>query len=114
MTVLAQDCMTADALTKVVHADPAQAGAVLSRFNARALIVEHDPVERRLPHTSIAAWPADYAATGTAAMYKHLPLPIRFATPHKRMLYAVFVLLWLSRRAVAGVPLFSARAGRIR
>ena len=29
-------------------------------------------------------------------MYKHLPLLIRFAKPHKRVLYAVFVLLWLS------------------
>jgi len=44
ITVLAQDCMTADALTKVVHADPAQAGAVLARFNARALMLENDPV----------------------------------------------------------------------
>lgn len=44
VTVLAQDCMSADALTKVVHADPAQAGSVLARFNARALMLEHDPV----------------------------------------------------------------------
>ena len=44
VTVLAQDCMSADALTKVVHADPAQAGAVLARFNARALMLENDPV----------------------------------------------------------------------
>ena len=44
VTVLAQDCMTADALTKVVHADPTQAGAVLTRFNARALMLENDPV----------------------------------------------------------------------
>ena len=44
VTVLAQDCMTADALTKVVHADPAQASAVLARFNARALMLEDDPV----------------------------------------------------------------------
>lgn len=43
VTVLAQDCMSADALTKVVHADPAQAGTVLARFNARALMLEPDP-----------------------------------------------------------------------
>lgn len=42
VTVLAQDCMSADALTKVVHADPARAVAVLARFNARAFIVEND------------------------------------------------------------------------
>lgn len=29
-------------------------------------------------------------------MYKHLPLPIRFPKPHKRALYGVFALLWLS------------------
>lgn len=29
-------------------------------------------------------------------MYKHLPLPIRFPRLHKRALYAVFALLWLS------------------
>ena len=29
-------------------------------------------------------------------MYKPLPLPIRFAKPHKHALYAVFMLLWLS------------------
>jgi len=29
-------------------------------------------------------------------MPKFPPLPIRFAIPHKRLLYAVFVLLWLS------------------
>lgn len=44
VTVLAQDCVSADALTKIVHADPAQASAVLARFNARALMLEHDPV----------------------------------------------------------------------
>ena len=44
ITVLAQTCMHADALTKVVHADPARAVPVLAGFNARALMVEHDPV----------------------------------------------------------------------
>ena len=29
-------------------------------------------------------------------MVKHLPLPIRFGNRHKRMLYAVFALLWIS------------------
>ena len=44
VTIVAQDCMTADALTKVIHADPAQASGVLARFNARALMLEPDPV----------------------------------------------------------------------
>ena len=43
VTVLADDCMVADALTKVVHADPVRATAVLAQFNARALILEADP-----------------------------------------------------------------------
>ena len=42
VTVLAKECMIADALTKVVHVDPVRANAALSRFNARALIVEAD------------------------------------------------------------------------
>jgi thiamine biosynthesis lipoprotein len=42
VTVIAQDCMTADALTKVVHANPTQSMAALARFEARALIVEDD------------------------------------------------------------------------
>jgi thiamine biosynthesis lipoprotein len=44
VTVLAPDCMHADALTKIVHADPALATPILQRYQARALIVEHDPV----------------------------------------------------------------------
>lgn len=44
VTVLAQDCMCADALTKVVHTDPEQAAVILARFNARAFIVENDPL----------------------------------------------------------------------
>ena len=42
VTVLARDCMTADALTKVVYANPRGASAVLKTYKARALIVEHD------------------------------------------------------------------------
>lgn len=42
VTVLAKDCMTADALTKVVYANPRGAAAVLKSYKARALIVEHD------------------------------------------------------------------------
>lgn len=42
VTVLARDCMTADALTKVVYANPRGVSAVLKTYNARALIVEHD------------------------------------------------------------------------
>ncbi|MDP2029828.1 MAG: FAD:protein FMN transferase [Thiobacillus sp.] len=37
ISVLAPDCMTADALTKVVAADPARAPARLARYNAQAL-----------------------------------------------------------------------------
>jgi thiamine biosynthesis lipoprotein len=40
VTVLARDCLTADALTKVVHADPGRAPVVLARFAARALLLE--------------------------------------------------------------------------
>ena len=40
ITVLAPDCMHADALTKIVHADPARSTPVLERYQARALIVE--------------------------------------------------------------------------
>lgn len=42
VTVLAADCMTADALTKVVYADPAQGHAALSAFCARAIVLEPD------------------------------------------------------------------------
>lgn len=42
VTVLADDCMTADALTKVVHADPASTISVLQQFNARAIMLEAD------------------------------------------------------------------------
>lgn len=42
VTVLAGRCMIADALTKVVHADPLRALLVLARFDARALMIEED------------------------------------------------------------------------
>ncbi len=42
VSVLAPDCMTADALTKVVHADSQQAAVILPRFQARALILEQE------------------------------------------------------------------------
>ena len=42
VTVLAKDCMTADALTKVVYANPRGAAEVLNSYKARALIVEHN------------------------------------------------------------------------
>jgi thiamine biosynthesis lipoprotein len=44
VTVLAKGCMTADALTKVVYANPRGATSVLQSYKARALIVEHDAV----------------------------------------------------------------------
>lgn len=43
VTVLAPHCVHADALTKIVQADPAQATPILERYQARALIVEQDP-----------------------------------------------------------------------
>lgn len=46
VTVVAKDCMTADALTKVVMADASQAAPVLERFAARALIVRQDKETR--------------------------------------------------------------------
>lgn len=47
-TVLAPDCMSADALTKVVLVDPAAAPRVLARFGARALLLERE--------TATGAW----------------------------------------------------------
>ena len=43
ITVLAPNGLHADALTKVVQADPAQATQLLARYQARAFIVEQDP-----------------------------------------------------------------------
>jgi thiamine biosynthesis lipoprotein len=42
VTVIATDCMTADALTKVVHADARRAQAVLTHFKADALLLRAD------------------------------------------------------------------------
>lgn len=42
-TVLASDCMTADALTKIVLADCPAALPVLERFAARAILLDRDP-----------------------------------------------------------------------
>jgi thiamine biosynthesis lipoprotein len=42
VTVFAPDCMTADALTKVVHADPQRAIGILPKFSARALMLHDD------------------------------------------------------------------------
>jgi thiamine biosynthesis lipoprotein len=44
VTVLAKSCMTADALTKVVYANPRGAADVLKIYKARALIIEHNPM----------------------------------------------------------------------
>jgi thiamine biosynthesis lipoprotein len=43
VTVFADDCMTADALTKVIYADPARGEALLSGFRARAVLLDTDP-----------------------------------------------------------------------
>ncbi len=43
VTVLAEECMIADALTKIVHIDPSRSATTLDRFNARALIMDTDP-----------------------------------------------------------------------
>lgn len=40
VTVLAQECATADALTKVVHADPRRAPGILASFSCHALMLE--------------------------------------------------------------------------
>ncbi len=49
VTVSAADCMSADALTKVVHADAAAAPALLRRFNAEAHVLDPHIVPRRPP-----------------------------------------------------------------
>ena len=46
VTVLARDCMTADALTKVVHANTSGALAVLKQYQARAFIIENNPLTK--------------------------------------------------------------------
>lgn len=77
VTVVAQDCMSADALTKVVHADPARAGAVLARFNARALMLENDPMTGgvRVFDTTLAdkpCWRARWGVDSPAAASRHV------------------------------------------
>jgi thiamine biosynthesis lipoprotein len=42
VTVAAEDCMTADALTKVVFALREQAAPLLTRYSADALLLEQD------------------------------------------------------------------------
>lgn len=42
VTVLSPSCMVSDALTKIVHADPAGAKEVLDHYRARALLLKHD------------------------------------------------------------------------
>lgn len=42
VTVMAADCMTADALTKVVHADAGRSLAILKHFKAEALVMRAD------------------------------------------------------------------------
>jgi thiamine biosynthesis lipoprotein ApbE len=39
VTMIAGDCTTADALTKVGLLDPAGAGAIAARFGAQALLI---------------------------------------------------------------------------
>jgi thiamine biosynthesis lipoprotein len=58
VSVLAEDCMTADALTKVVHIDPALALDTLKAFNARALIMDKDPITGccRMLHNEDGRW----------------------------------------------------------
>ena len=46
-TVIAPDCMVADALTKVVLSDPAAAAPVLRRYGATACAIEADGVVQR-------------------------------------------------------------------
>jgi len=43
VTVYARDCMSADALTKVVYLDPARATPLLAELGARAIVLEPEP-----------------------------------------------------------------------
>ncbi len=43
VTVYAPECMSADALTKVVYLDPARATPLLAEFGARAIVLEPEP-----------------------------------------------------------------------
>lgn len=42
VTVLAETCMMADALTKIVHSDPHSAKSILESYNARAFLIKHN------------------------------------------------------------------------
>lgn len=44
VSVIARDCMTADALTKVVRLSPAAAPGILDRFDAQAIVIEGSSV----------------------------------------------------------------------
>lgn len=56
ISVLAPDCMTADALTKVVAADPERAPARLARYNAQALRLAAEAGELELSVCDGAGW----------------------------------------------------------
>ncbi|MGO9445487.1 MAG: FAD:protein FMN transferase [Thiobacillaceae bacterium] len=58
VSVVAEDCMTADALTKVVHADPAGAPALLECYGASAVMLDMDPTTggSRMTHTEGGQW----------------------------------------------------------
>ncbi len=58
VSVLAKDCMTADALTKVVHLDPGCALGVLEKLDAHAVIIEQDSITGgcRLLHNEKGNW----------------------------------------------------------
>jgi len=56
ISVLAPDCMTADALTKIVAADPARAPARLARYNAQAVRLVEISGELELGVCDGAGW----------------------------------------------------------
>ena len=56
ISVLASDCMTADALTKIVAADPARAPSRLARYNAQALRLAAEAGELELSVCDGAGW----------------------------------------------------------
>lgn len=68
VTVLAPDCIRADALTKIIHADPARGTALLEHYAARAFIVEADP------HTDGCR--VFDSATGPASLPGMMPTPL--------------------------------------
>lgn len=58
VSVLADDCLVADALTKVVHADPLRALGVLGHYHARAVVLDQDSITGgcRLMHNGDSRW----------------------------------------------------------